>query len=222
MGDGVFSKIGLGELEECGRRAKPVLLQVDKCPGELDQSLVKIAVHSMPIRKPKVFENVMLLIIFLLVEQYKISGVTWIHTGTGKLRCEFRHALVLFTHQSRVRVSNQKTNNLKIPVARRSVTLKGNFVMKSKLLTVVCLVALGLGNMNTCRASEDNSLDVVADVAIVRPGCFLATVLGSVVFVVALPITVTSKSFRSTADTLVVHPAAATFTRPVGDFSSLH
>lgn len=99
--------------------------------------------------------------------------------------------------------------------------MKGN-CMKSKLLTMVCLLALTAGNVNTCRASEDNSLDVVADVALVRPGCFLATVLGSVVFVIALPITATSKSMRSTANTLVVRPAAATFTRPVGDFSSLH
>jgi hypothetical protein len=93
--------------------------------------------------------------------------------------------------------------------------------MKSKLLTIICLAAISFTSMNTCRASEDNSLDVVADAALVRPGCFLATVAGSIVFVLVLPIAATSKSIRSTADTLVGRPAAATFTRPMGDFSTL-
>jgi len=99
--------------------------------------------------------------------------------------------------------------------------MKGNS-MKSKLLTIVCLLALSLGSVNSSRASDDNSLFVVGDVAIVRPGCFLATILGSVVFVVALPFAATSKSIRATADVLVIHPANATFKRPLGDFSSLH
>ncbi len=94
--------------------------------------------------------------------------------------------------------------------------------MKLRLMTVVCLLAVTLTSVNTSRANEDNSLDVVADVILVRPGCFLATVLGSVVYVVALPVTIPSRSMRSTANTLVVHPAQATFTRPVGDFSTLH
>jgi hypothetical protein len=93
--------------------------------------------------------------------------------------------------------------------------------MKSKFLTVLCLLAVCFANVNTCRASGDNSLDVVADVVLVRPGCFIATVIGSAVFVVALPFAATSKSIHTTADTLVVHPAEATFSRPVGDFSSL-
>lgn len=62
---------------------------------------------------------------------------------------------------------------------------------------------------------------VVGDVVLARPGCLLATLLGSVVFVVSLPIAVTSGSVKETANTLVVDPAKATFTRPLGDFSSL-
>jgi hypothetical protein len=38
---------------------------------------------------------------------------------------------------------------------------------------------------------------------------------------VSLPIAAASRSIRSTANTLVVSPAQATFTRPLGDFSSL-
>jgi F0F1-type ATP synthase membrane subunit c/vacuolar-type H+-ATPase subunit K len=92
--------------------------------------------------------------------------------------------------------------------------------MKTKLLIIVCAITMGLGNLTTSRA-EDNSVAAITDVVLVRPGCFLATLLGSVVFVVALPIAATSGSIKSTADTLVVSPAQATFTRPIGDFSTI-
>jgi len=46
-------------------------------------------------------------------------------------------------------------------------------------------------------------------------------VLGSAVFVVALPVAAISGSVGRTADTLVVGPAQATFTRPLGDFTSI-
>jgi hypothetical protein len=46
-------------------------------------------------------------------------------------------------------------------------------------------------------------------------------VFGSVVFVAALPFAAASGSIKATAHTLVVDPAKATFTRPLGDFSSL-
>jgi len=93
--------------------------------------------------------------------------------------------------------------------------------MKTKFLTILCLIALGLGSVNVSRASDDNSIATITDVALVRPGCFLATIIGSAVFVVALPIAAMSHSIRQTADTLVLTPAEATFTRPVGDFSTL-
>jgi hypothetical protein len=46
-------------------------------------------------------------------------------------------------------------------------------------------------------------------------------VLGSAIFVVSLPVTAISKSVKKTADTLVVKPANATFTRPLGDMDAL-
>jgi hypothetical protein len=90
-----------------------------------------------------------------------------------------------------------------------------------KLLTVLCVCLAGLGGINTSRASDDHAIDTIADVTLVRPGCFLATVIGSVVFVVALPFAAASGSVKQTANTLVVQPAQATFTRPIGDFTSL-
>jgi len=79
---------------------------------------------------------------------------------------------------------------------------------------------MAMGNLSISRA-DDNSIAAITDVALVRPGCFIATLLGSAVFVVALPIAAVSGSIRSTAETLVVSPAQATFTRPIGDFSTI-
>jgi len=93
--------------------------------------------------------------------------------------------------------------------------------MKTKLLTVVCVIVIGLCSVNAGHASVDNPADIAGDVFVIRPAYFVGTVLGSAVFIVALPIAVISRSVKDTADTLVVQPAKATFTRPLGDFSTL-
>jgi len=94
--------------------------------------------------------------------------------------------------------------------------------MKTKLLALLCVVVVSLGTVTPCVASTDNGpLEVIADVAIVRPGCLVATVFGSAFFVIALPIAAISRSVPQTANTLVVQPAKATFSRPVGDLGSL-
>ena len=91
--------------------------------------------------------------------------------------------------------------------------------MKTKLLTALC--ALTLLSSATPTFASDNSLEVVADVTIVRPGCLAVTAIGSALFVAVLPIAAISRSVKKTGHTLVTGPAKATFTRPLGDFSSL-
>ena len=94
--------------------------------------------------------------------------------------------------------------------------------MKAKLTTAICVLAIGLGSVASGRASENSGpLTVTVDALVVRPGCLVATVLGSAVFVVALPVAAISKSVKKTAATLVVKPANATFTRPLGDMDDL-
>jgi hypothetical protein len=93
--------------------------------------------------------------------------------------------------------------------------------MKTKCLILLCIITLGMGSITVSRAGSDDDIATITDVALVRPGCFVATILGSVVFVVALPFAAASGSIHRTADTLVIGPAQATFTRPVGDFTSL-
>jgi hypothetical protein len=64
-------------------------------------------------------------------------------------------------------------------------------------------------------------METAADALVVRPACLAATVVGSAVFVVALPAALISKSVKKTANALVVKPANATFTRPLGDMDAL-
>jgi hypothetical protein len=92
--------------------------------------------------------------------------------------------------------------------------------MKIKLLTALCALTV-LSSATPAVAAEDKSLDALVDVSLVRPGCFVATIGGSALFLVALPFAAMSKSVKKTARMLVVTPAKATFTRPVADFSSL-
>jgi hypothetical protein len=64
-------------------------------------------------------------------------------------------------------------------------------------------------------------MEVAADALVVRPACLVATVVGSAVFVVALPWAAISKTVKKTANALVAKPANATFTRPLGDMDAL-
>lgn len=93
--------------------------------------------------------------------------------------------------------------------------------MKTKLLTALCAFTVLLSTTTPAGAEEDKSLNAVVDVGLVRPGCFIATVGGSALFILCLPFAAMSRSVKKTAHTLVCVPAKATFTRPVGDFSDL-
>lgn len=87
----------------------------------------------------------------------------------------------------------------------------------------LCLaVALLMAQTPRCSAVEDGSAEVIAvDVLIVRPVCLVATIVGSAIFLVALPIAIATHSTRETCRKLVGLPARATFVRPLGDMSSL-
>jgi len=93
--------------------------------------------------------------------------------------------------------------------------------MKTKFWTAACLLGLTFATVGPASASEDGSLEMIADTIVVRPACLVATVVGSAFFVVSLPFAAASKSVKKTANTLVVKPARATFTRPVGDMDAL-
>jgi hypothetical protein len=94
--------------------------------------------------------------------------------------------------------------------------------MRAKLLTTICALAVGLWGATSSVAGENGgAMETAADALVVRPACLVATVVGSAVFVVALPAALISKSVKKTADALIVKPANATFTRPLGDMDAL-
>jgi len=84
-------------------------------------------------------------------------------------------------------------------------------------LVVVTLITASVPALADGGASVAASM--IADVIIARPAGFVGTILGSAIFVLALPFAALSRSVEPVAQTLVVDPFKFTFTRPVGDFS---
>jgi hypothetical protein len=94
--------------------------------------------------------------------------------------------------------------------------------MKTRIVTFCCVVAALLAQVPQANAIDDGSAEAIAaDVIFVRPLCFASTVIGSALFIVALPVAAISGSTQQTAKALVVRPARATFTRPIGDMTDL-
>jgi hypothetical protein len=98
------------------------------------------------------------------------------------------------------------------------VTRDKGRIMKSKTIVLLCTAATLLFSVERSSAVDDMTA-VAADAIVGRPLCLAATIVGSAIFVVTLPVAATSHSIHSTADILVCTPAWATFGRPLGDFS---
>jgi hypothetical protein len=94
--------------------------------------------------------------------------------------------------------------------------------MKSKRGILAAILAISLVSADTTFAQDDAALNTIADTVVVRPACFLATIVGSAFFVISLPIAAASRSVKKAANVLVVKPARATFTRPLGDMDALY
>lgn len=66
---------------------------------------------------------------------------------------------------------------------------------------------------DTAPTAEQMALDLI----IVRPLSLVGTLLGTAVFIVALPINVLTLNFSDPARRLILEPAKYTFVRPLGD-----
>jgi hypothetical protein len=108
---------------------------------------------------------------------------------------------------------------LKPPYGKKK-TMKNKRTMKSRVIALVCVLALVTAGTPQCFASTDPGM-IVADVVLARPFCFVATIIGSAFFVISLPVAATSKSVHKSARALVIKPAQATFTRPLGEFQDM-
>jgi hypothetical protein len=92
--------------------------------------------------------------------------------------------------------------------------------MKTKSWGILCALAVALAGVTRASAESDPAA-VVVDTVIVRPVCLGVTIFGSAFFVISLPVAAISGSIHSTANALITKPAAATFTRPLGDMDAL-
>jgi len=92
------------------------------------------------------------------------------------------------------------------------------------LVAVLFLWATSLGHAaedSSIASSDDVSAEaMLADGLLLRPGGVIATILGTVVFVVTLPFSIPTKSVEKAAQKLVVDPARYTFVRPLGQIES--
>jgi hypothetical protein len=91
--------------------------------------------------------------------------------------------------------------------------------MKTKLTSAILIIAMC--TLCATPASATDDLDMIGDIVLVRPACLVATVLGTAIFVISLPIAASSRSIRKSAHTFVIRPARATFTRPLGNLEEL-
>ena len=89
------------------------------------------------------------------------------------------------------------------------------------LITIFCLIAVPC---TTCLAQEfEDDTEILAgkmvgDALVARPLGFCAMVVGTVVFVVALPFSASGRNVKPAFDRLMADPAMFTFNRPLGQF----
>lgn len=78
----IVSQIRLCEVEEGDRRTKPVLLQMDKRPGQLDQALVEGVIGSgFPASQPEFLQDIVGLEEPLAIEAFEVPRVVRITPG---------------------------------------------------------------------------------------------------------------------------------------------
>lgn len=91
-----------------------------------------------------------------------------------------------------------------------------------RIVFLVLSALMIVGAAPSTSAFDDHSFEAVAaDVVVVRPVSFAATIIGTALFLVALPVAAISKSTSETAEALVVRPARMTFSRPLGELSTM-
>jgi len=101
-----------------------------------------------------------------------------------------------------------------------SISMKNKSSLKGAIIALLCTAILWASTPR-CAAQTYDGGAIAVDVLLVRPFCLLGTICGSAIFVISLPIAIPSRSVSSAAHALVVKPAQATFTRPLGDLDDL-
>ena len=96
------------------------------------------------------------------------------------------------------------------------VGLKKN--IRTRILAIVVMIITVLPNVVMAESITErpSGVEMTADLILVRPLMLGATILGSVIFIVASPFSALGGNFDESADTLVTTPFKATFMRCLG------
>lgn len=86
------------------------------------------------------------------------------------------------------------------------------FMVAAMILTPITAPAMDLSSSDVTDAS------IIGDFILCRPLGMAATIIGTSLFVVSLPLSLLGKNVGQTAKILVVDPAKFTFSRPLGNF----
>ncbi|MFC1815416.1 hypothetical protein ACFL0M_05600 [Thermodesulfobacteriota bacterium] len=87
------------------------------------------------------------------------------------------------------------------------------------VIAALLLIPFGSNSLaqDTPKKKDFSGEKMAVDIVLVRPIGILATVVGSVLFVVALPFSALGGNIDTTYQKLIVAPAKYTFKRPIGD-----
>jgi hypothetical protein len=94
-------------------------------------------------------------------------------------------------------------------------------ILLAAALTISPLPALSANNSDIERNRLANPPDpgvIIVDLVAVRPVGIVATLVGSAVFLVAMPFALLGGNTEDVFESLVVDPATFTFKRPLGEF----
>lgn len=94
--------------------------------------------------------------------------------------------------------------------------------MKTRAITLICAAALLIASTAPgAEQKQPSTIVKVADAVFVRPVSACSILAGSVVFVLALPVTAIRKEIKPAANELVTKPVHRTFNRPLGDMDAM-
>lgn len=99
---GIFLKVRPGQLEQRRGRTEPVLLQMNKRTGQLNEALVKGMIRAVPVRQPERFENIMRLVKEALIEALEITKIMRVQILPAAVFDESRDFCAFFAHSIRV------------------------------------------------------------------------------------------------------------------------
>jgi len=103
----------------------------------------------------------------------------------------------------------------------RSRMRAGIALTMAMLLLYATSLVHALESTSTAKGGSDVSAEaILVDGFILKPAGVLATLVGSIAFVVTLPWSIPTRSVDKAAQKLVVDPAKYTFVRPLGQIES--